>query len=199
MSQPALKASPAEHAFKRAHERVQGGRRLFEQLKLIAINAARDFRLADNLAEHGEMKALCKHYNYSDESVRTYIKFINALEQKAREIKPTLKGDALDRAVNEMVLTSPAGITQMMRDVGVLKQVGAYDAAAYQQKKLAGGPQLVFAFEHFESQVRALVQTEQVFELSRSSLLKLKDELEEARAKVEEALAGKTEEEPVHA
>ncbi len=186
-----LPASAAQHAFQQGVKNLRETARLLNEVKLRALAAGRHFRQAQLLCEDGEFGAYCEAAEVSRMTVWRFVELVNRCELEIKELHPALKGARLDAAVDSAILSTPKDLTAIMRELGIIKQVGAYDAADYQNRKLAGTPQLVFAFEHFESQVRALVQTEQVFELSRSSLLKLKTELEEARAKVEEALAGK--------
>lgn len=190
-------ATPAQHLFDDGCRAVVETKRHLDGAKLAALTAGRRFRAAAKLCEHGEFGLMCEAAKLARSTVWRFTELVDRCEEEIRKEHPTLLGARLDAAVDKMVLSTPKDLTAIMRELGIIKQVGAYDAAAYQQKKLAGGQQLTFAYEFFESQVRALVQTETVKELSRSSLLKLKGELEEAQAKVEEALAGKAQTEEV--
>ena len=88
-----------------------------------------------------------------------------------------------------------APFVQLLREAGIIRPClgGGYRSEAYQRRKLLGEQQeFHFAYEEFDDQIVSLIRAPEVNDLSETSLLKLRSNLREASARVDDVLAKKT-------
>lgn len=154
--------------------------------KLKSLMAGRHFRLARQLSEHGEWLAYAEAANISRSTIHRCIEFLELAEDWVKQSNPTLTGALLARAVDEAIMHSPKPFTALLREWKLVEQIGAYDPAAYAQRKIGGPVQMEFHYEPCITYLDALCSSP--VNLAQSSLQTLETKLETALQAVRKQL-----------